>query len=468
MLKRNRIKILAGASLGFLGALTAQATDYSWNNVVSYQGYENAANWLPSGVPTSLDNIITPTQYGAPILSGDNTVGNFTVNLNGAWTLSASAVDAKLIISGDLTRTGGNTLNFRNSAVSDGYAGAGNGKLDVEILGNLNSSGTATNFGTSAAGLNSLKVAGTTTISSTLGVNTTGSAEFLGGITFNNSAILYVHRYAANAGGISATKLDSTSTTTGIRASDFEGSIGTLTISGGAGVSGSFAGTLNNYGGSATTSTLAVIKTGVGSQEFKNGNSNYSGGTIITQGTLIVSNTAGSGLGKGNVEVQSNGILAGTGIIAPDADKLLTVAGKLSPGNNGTGTLSFNLSGTSKLEFQLGSVLDFTVGTSSDLIKFTTVGDFLSGSGSVTLALSLGAGFDYNSTYTIFENAATAGFTLAGVTGYDSASYAASWTQVGSNYQVSFTAVPEPSVVGLALGGAVVVLLVARRARVRA
>ena len=51
---------------------------------------------------------------------------------------------------------------------------------------------------------------------------------------------------------------------------------------------------------------------------------------------------------------------------------------------------------------------------------------------------------DYASTYTVFQNVGTTGFTFADIIGYDTAHYAAVFGQVGSDYQLSFVAVPEP------------------------
>ena len=51
------------------------------------------------------------------------------------------------------------------------------------------------------------------------------------------------------------------------------------------------------------------------------------------------------------------------------------------------------------------------------------------------------------------QNVTTAGCTPASITGDDSADYTANFAQVGGNYQISFTAVPELGAVVSLLGG---------------
>ena len=53
----------------------------------------------------------------------------------------------------------------------------------------------------------------------------------------------------------------------------------------------------------------------------------------------------------------------------------------------------------------------------------------------------------------IFENTNTTGFTFSSITGYDNAAYTANFAQDGSNYDLSFTAVPEPSTWVLLIAG---------------
>jgi autotransporter-associated beta strand protein len=66
------------------------------------------------------------------------------------------------------------------------------------------------------------------------------------------------------------------------------------------------------------------------------GANSYSGGTIVTAGTLLVNNSFASGTGSGLVAVSNNGTLGGSGTIAGP----VAIAGTLVPGQS-VGTLTF-------------------------------------------------------------------------------------------------------------------------------
>lgn len=207
--------------------------------------------------------------------------------------------------------------------------------------------------------------------------------------------------------------------------------------------------------------TLHLTKVGSGTVALNGtGGSLYSGTTTVAEGTLLINNTTGSGSGTGTLLVEEGATLGGSGRIAPTAGNNVVIEGTLSPGNS-PGTMTFAMSGASKLVFEENSILAFELGTSSDLINFTTSGDWLSGSGNAILALTLGDGFDYGQTYTIFSGVTTSGFTFADITGYDSGVYTANFTQFGNSYQLSF--VPEPGTIMFALLGGGLVLFRLRR-----
>ena len=187
------------------------------------------------------------------------------------------------------------------------------------------------------------------------------------------------------------------------------------------------------------------------------GNHNYGGGTFVQAGKLTMGGTfTGGDYGSGGISVASGAILAtiGTAEIVNGLDADITVAGTLAPGDIGQqGLFYLVLQGSGKLNFLPGSTLDFDLGDQTDLILFTPIGDWLAGSGHLTLALN--GLTDYTQTYKIFQNTTTADFTVAVITGYDTANYTASFSQVGNDYVVNFssTATPEPSSMVSLLGG---------------
>lgn len=101
------------------------------------------------------------------------------------------------------------------------------------------------------------------------------------------------------------------------------------------------------------------------------GNNQYTGGTTINAGTLLVNNTAGSGTGSGDVVVNDGGTLGGSGTIAG----AVSGSGAISPGAS-AGTLSLgnglNLSGGGTYLWQLSSLSTSGAGTNYDQIVLTS------------------------------------------------------------------------------------------------
>lgn len=111
----------------------------------------------------------------------------------------------------------------------------------------------------------------------------------------------------------------------------------------------------------------SLNKTGTGILTLSNANT-YDGPTTVTQGTLLVTNLAGSGTGTGAVSVASGGSLGGTGRIA--GSTVVSVGGRLIMGADtaavgtdfGIGTLTFDssltVSGTINFDLASSTVFD--------------------------------------------------------------------------------------------------------------
>jgi fibronectin-binding autotransporter adhesin len=112
--------------------------------------------------------------------------------------------------------------------------------------------------------------------------------------------------------------------------------------------------------------TSKIEKVGTGTWIIT-GNSTYSGGTTVTQGTLLVTTATGSGTGLGAVSVQSGAVFGGSGRVAPGADQSVTLTGGTLqigtelPGGirSAASTLTIQTSGTGVLSFSAASVLNF-------------------------------------------------------------------------------------------------------------
>lgn len=169
----------------------------------------------------------------------------------------------------------------------------------------------------------------------------------------------------------------------------FLGSNVTLSVNTG---SMTIAETLGGDGGVASifggNSDGGIIKTGTGTLVLSGAN-NYSGGTIINAGTLLVNNTTGSGTGLpnvagsgGTVTVNHAGTLGGSGII--EGSVTVNSGGTLAPGAS-PGILTIN-----NIVFQPGSFLSIELkgtatGTQYDQLMINGTVDL----GSSTLALNL-------------------------------------------------------------------------------
>lgn len=146
------------------------------------------------------------------------------------------------------------------------------------------------------------------------------------------------------------------------------------------------------FGGSGSLGgMMSLLKSGSGQLTLATSNT-YSGGTTVSNGTLLVNNATGSGTGVGAVTVLSGGTLGGTGVIGGP----VSVTGRLAPGNS-AGTLLVN----NNLAFNGGAVLQYQLGTNSDLTAVS--GNLILGG---TLNVTDAGGFT-NTTYPLFTYGGT-------------------------------------------------------------
>ena len=302
---------------------------------------------------------LTATLQPATVLV--NAVGNYTFGgvgqISGAGTLTKTNSGALIILTTNsytgLTILGQGVLQLGNGAAS--------GSLGTNTIQNsgalvLDQPGTST-FANLVVGAGSLVKAGPGTLILTV------SNSYTGGTTISNGVLqLNTGAWFGNGGVTNNGALVFNSSGNPVVAAVISGT-GTVTV----------------------TNTGTVTLTG------KN---TYGGGTTVGQGTLLVNNSAGSGTGGGAVTVASGGTLGGGGVIGGSVT--VNSGGIFSPGNPvGPLTVSNNFTAAS------GAVLNFTLGTSSDL---AVVGGNLNLSG--TLNIAAGAGFT-SATYTLFTYGGT-------------------------------------------------------------
>jgi len=138
-----------------------------------------------------------------------------------------------------------------------------------------------------------------------------------------------------------------------------------------------FNGLITNAQYTSTGAVAAIKKVGTGIWTLSNANT-YTGGTTINEGTIMVTNTTGSGLGTGAVTINSGATLAGTGIVAGAVT--LADGGTLSPGS-GIGTLTVN----NDVNVATGATLAVDVNKSNSTNDLLTITGKLTMSGKIKM-----------------------------------------------------------------------------------
>ena len=426
---------------GTTSAPTGSGTAGTWTN-------GSGADWSTSTADTTWTNANGDNAFfngtGAIVtLGSDITVNNINVSVTG-YTLAKDASNAfTLTVNGTITNSQSATITAKLGG-SSGLTKAGNGTLILF--------GTAANTYTGAttvqSGILQARAAGSLTAGTTV---TIGSASLNATATLDVRASQTIAGIAtAGTGTSTITQLNTTGTTT-------------LTINptgaGGGAADSTFSGTITE-GGSGKI--LAFTKAGSNTLTLTGTNS-YSGATSITGGTLQLGSNLANTVsvtvsGTGTLSSNVANVNLGVGSVSMSAGTTLSAGGTGAAG-------SFTLAASQNFSTTTGGTLNFDVGTAFDQIIGSGTGTFSIGSGT-TLALTLGTGFSYGNTYTLFSSfaggtVASSGFTISG---YDTTNYTASLANTGI---LSFapTAVPEPSTYATILGAVALGFVAYRRRR---
>ncbi|MCY2973152.1 MAG: autotransporter-associated beta strand repeat-containing protein [Planctomycetota bacterium] len=463
---------------------------------------------------------LVKTTTGTLILGGINTytgqtnIDTGTLQINGS-TAAASTVN--VATAGTLTgagTVGGNATLTGNGIINISNLGNIGGSLDV-TGGNWNGSGSVAGAVTASSG--------TFTIGAGANLTANGNLDVTGGsIASGNSAstitgsVNYTSASSSTFGGLIAGSGKTVTVNNGSATLTLSGTntyTGTTTISGGTlqlgngGTTGSLSTsseifnnanlTINrsnvvvqgtDFSGAAITGTGSLTQAGSGTTTL-NAVNTYSGGTTVSDGTLVVNTTGSgtdSGTGSGAVSVQSGATLAGSGRITGMVT--FTSGATHDPGTSpGVQTLAGGA------EYKTGSILNWELIANTELGRGTDF-DGINVMGSLTIESGVTSNLKFNSsgstvswadsfwdssrTWLVFSNSTAPGVT-GGIfstinVGNDfggntllASRGVFSWATDSNNIVLNYTAVPEPTSLVFGIGLGVAGLIAARRRRLK-
>ena len=441
--------------------------DFGATNATNIVNFENAINLGISGVSPIYWRTVQVTANSSdgsnPFAAADPAVLSGVISSGYAFHGLAVAGNGVLALTAANTYTGATSI-------------ASGASLLIDADDNLGTAPTAPYALNTTPGLN-------------------GGAITPGAVVIDGGGTLGIYG-AVGSGGVgtyagSATTVAISSDRTILLASGATGSTpSNINVLGG--TTASFGGLVGDYVNEVGT----LNKNGAGTLALTNSTGNsYSGGTIISAGTLLVNNTtSGSGTGTGSVFVNSGGTLGGSGIIAPTVTTAGSVAfaagSTLAPGTAGnTDKLTLRASGsTSGLVSLTGAVtlaFNLNSGLASNTLSLTnSYANEVSGLGSSDIfkftdltsnsTLSLG---EYTLITTDDSSANPLGVTTAGLAGatieglgasaYSGDIFHLQVNQLGNgDYALQLDisqAAPEPGTWALMLGGFAVLIIIQRR-----
>jgi fibronectin-binding autotransporter adhesin len=339
---------IGAVGVGTNGAIAGSVTD---NGTLSFAETNTFGNTITG------TGVLTVLNGGNATITGNSNTYSGGTTINNGGTLIATNASGSATGSGSIVINNGGTLKIGN-----GSAGAVSGSItdNGSLTFNL---GSNSSFGNAVSGTGGLTQNGSTTLTLTgtnktySGTTTINSGTITDGAAaaFSSSSVV-----ALNGGSLNVNFTDTIAGLSGSGGTVNLGSGTTLTISGT--FPQSYGGTIAGLGG--------LTKSGVGGQTLSGANT-YSGGTLISSGTLFATNSSGSATGTGSITISG---------------------GTLNIGNGGaTGAVSGNVIDNGNLTFNLTSNLSFANG-------ITGTGG-LQQSGTTTL--TLGGTNTYSGTTTI-------------------------------------------------------------------
>jgi autotransporter-associated beta strand protein len=470
------------SSGGVLQVSTQRTTALSGTTVSFFGGNAQLPDGTVLGGLSGFNNatLTAAASYagGGPAYSSTITFGANNQNTSSYGTLRAGDN-----VGLNLQKVGTGTWTFEGALGSYSTLEIQAGKVNLNAPNaNLKLAGGTVSYGSGVTHYGSIYVTATSTIDtpSDVTLNTSFSSVYGSVIQLNKtgSGTLTLNGFNSNYASFNVTA--------GALALSDQYKLGysaTLTLNGGTlrateSFTGTQATTLGSNGGTfdvagsdraltwngALTGSGTLTKTGAGSLTLS-GTNTYAGATAVNVGTLIVNGS----LADTALAIANGATLGGSGTIG--GPTTFNSGSHLAPGNS-PGTLTF----TNGLTLTQGAILDFQLGTTSDLIRVS--GGTLTGPGvvgGVTINLSDAGGFGSvaeGTPFTVinFSGASTASFATTYFTlgtvipGTNAADYVFGLSGSTLTLTYGVSAIPEPSTYA-ALFGALALGLAAWRRR---
>jgi len=425
-----------------------------WTGAASSAWDTATANWLNGITPvvyTGGNNVSfndspvsTNVVIAAIVAPGSVTFANSTVNYAVSGAAISGAISLVKTNAGSVTLANTNTytsgtfVNGGGIVFSNGAAIPATGTLTLNNTGAVavisanslpnvlvNGTNSITGNGNSGTGIATLNDPGTLTLlvsTGSLVFDLTGTMTGSGNLILGSSPITLRFNGTTGDGnaifnfgtGTAAANVRSTGTTaislggliggpgTQLQGDNSSGGKNMTYTIGGANANTEFDGAIKD----GTVGTVALVKTGSGALTLT-GTNNYSAGTTINGGALLVNNTNGSGTGSGSVTVASGGMLGGNGIISGAVT--VNSGGTFSPGYP-LGALTISNS----LNLAAGSASILAVSESPLTNASVNISGALTSGGTLTVTNLGEAQLAAGSTFKLF-NAANYGGTFSGV-----------------------------------------------------
>lgn len=430
-----------GGSASSIGAGSSAASDLVLGGTLSY-----------IGAGSSTDRLFTINNTAVTLASNGTGAVNFT---NTGHLVVATAASTTLTLSG--TNTGNNIL----SAAIDNPT-AGSTKIVKTGAGNwgLFGDNSYTGITTIAGGTLSANTLANGGSNSSIGASGNAATN----LVIDGGALKYVGTGGSTDRLFTVAKDGATLDASGTGAVNFTntGNIAygttnptttrTLTLAGTNTGNNTLAAAYGDKG--SGTSVSALIKTGAG-KWIITGAHTYTGGTRVSEGTLVLGSATTLQSATGNVVVNGGTLSSNVTNTVIGSDVALT-SGFITPGDAGIGIITL----AAGKDFSMtGGEIQLTLGASYDQFAGGAGSNFTLTAGTIVLDVT-GAGFSYSNGYTLFSGFDTIGNVVSlgdGTTGLMISGYDTnSWTaQIDvATGVLTFGAVPEPgstALLGLSL-----------------